>query len=684
MTVFLGRPEEHDSLSSSLSKAAQLKRGSGNASLNRRNGLGAGFVMVEPLASADPQTRILSDPVVPPARRICQGCQTQLEAVEGTCPGCQQPFVFRPSMLNGNCIGNQYEVRGAMAFGAMGWIYLAWDQILSRWVVLKALMHQTDEASIAMAVAERKYLAAVKHPNIVSIYNFARHGEIGFIVMEYIGGKTLKELREERGVLPVPEAIAYILRILPAFSYLHSLRMVYCDFKLENFMIEEAEVKLIDMGCVRRLEDRVTPVYGTRGYSAPEASQEPSFSSDLYSVGRTLAIMVGAFDLFGKYQESLPEAKAVPAFAQFPALYAFLQKATHAEPFRRFQSADEMADQLLGVLRESTAGTNPIAHFESNYFSRSQSFVITAGDLATFQKNPLHFLPQQKPDASDSGSIDINLTRNLAGDSRLQALRQAHEKNPASNEILRQLAQIHISLGEYSVAERLIEETAGRDPYGWRHHWYRAVIAVAGGECREALGMLETVAAELPGEIAPRYAIALLAELLEEWSLAAQRYRVVAQVDPSMVSATLAFARCMRRLGDIEVAIEAYQRVPATSQAYSEARVELVRTLINSSGRPPGISQLKQAAQTIEALRLDGDLGYAVRLEFFLATMRALESKAVEPSADTVLLGVPMEMDPLSLAVESAYRVAARHAADPKVRAQLVDQSNRIRPVSWI
>ena len=101
-------------------------------------------------------------------------------------------------------------------------------------------------------MAERQFLAAVKHPNIVGIYNFVQQGAEGFIVMEYVGGKTLKHIRQERGPLPAAEAIAYIHRILPAFAYLHQLGLVYCDFKPDNVMLEGDDVKLIDLGGVRR------------------------------------------------------------------------------------------------------------------------------------------------------------------------------------------------------------------------------------------------------------------------------------------------------------------------------------------------------------------------------------------------------------------------------------------------
>ena len=88
--------------------------------------------------------------------------------------------------------------------------------------------------------------------------------------MEYVNGTTVKTLRKERGPLPPAEAIAYVHRILAAFAYLHAAGMVYCDMKPDNFMLEGTppDVKLIDMGGVRRLDDPGGDIYGTRGYSA--------------------------------------------------------------------------------------------------------------------------------------------------------------------------------------------------------------------------------------------------------------------------------------------------------------------------------------------------------------------------------------------------------------------------------
>src|SRR5262249_28288540 len=119
----------------------------------------------------------------------------------------------------------------------------------------------------------------------------------------------------------------------------------------------EEQLKLIDLGAVRRIGDDQSVLFGTPGFEAPElAAQGPSIASDLYTVGRTLAVL--SFDFAGfsrRYRERLPEPGEVEFLAREESYHRFLRRATHPEPRHRFQSAGEMADQLLGVLREVLA-----------------------------------------------------------------------------------------------------------------------------------------------------------------------------------------------------------------------------------------------------------------------------------------------------------------------------------------
>ena len=173
------------------------------------------------------------------------------------------------------------------------------------------------------------------------VYNSVQHasrrdGETaGYIVMEYVGGKSLKQIRlearERGGAVPLAHALAYALEILPAFGYLHDLGLVYCDFKPDNIIQTEEQLKLIDMGGVRYI-DGDGPIYGTVGYQAPEIETDgPSPCSDLYTVGRTLAVLTFEFSGFqGRYQFTLPEDQ--PLLAQYPSYARLLRRATHRDP----------------------------------------------------------------------------------------------------------------------------------------------------------------------------------------------------------------------------------------------------------------------------------------------------------------------------------------------------------------
>src|SRR4051794_8275168 len=183
---------------------------------------------------------------------------------------------------------------------------------------------------MAAALAERRFLAEVEHPNIVKIFNFVQREHSGYIVMEYVGGRSLKELRISGGgngdapaPLPPEQAIAYMLAILPALGHLHRSGLLFCDFKPDNVIRTQDSLKLIDLGGVYRTDDPGGPVYGTPGYQAPEiAALGPSVASDLYTVARTLMLL--SIDLKG-YQSThvhnLPPAQSVPLFVEFDSLY---------------------------------------------------------------------------------------------------------------------------------------------------------------------------------------------------------------------------------------------------------------------------------------------------------------------------------------------------------------------------
>ena len=335
---------------------------------------GAGTDDIPPVPRIDPSSALLRDPQVPERDRYCRhggtphpvgrGREGRPGLLRGFCPQDGTPYSFAPPLAEGSLVAGQYEVRGALAHGGLGWIYLAVDRnVDDRWVVLKGVLDANDPAALAAARAERQFLAQLSHPNIVAIHNFVRHVDdhgvaADYIVMAYIGGSTLaqvRDAREEDGVLPVAHALTYMIKVLPALGYLHAEGHVYSDFKPDNVMQCERHLTLIDMGAVARIDDADAVVYGTVGYHAPEVVRaELSPASDLYTVGRTLAVLaLGIEPARGGVATELPDDH--PLLRRHESLHRLLLRATHPDPRYRFGSADEMAEQLDGVRREVLA-----------------------------------------------------------------------------------------------------------------------------------------------------------------------------------------------------------------------------------------------------------------------------------------------------------------------------------------
>lgn len=367
---------------SSTSRSVSVRSsGTSTGSTSGRGRLGAGLVLVPDVPRPDPRTAVMENPEVPERKRFCSrsDCGAPVGRARGDRPGrtegfctkCGHPYSFVPKLRGGDVVHGQYEVAGCLAHGGLGWVYLAVDRAVSdRWVVLKGLLDTGDQDAMAAAISERRFLAEIEHSNIVRIYNFVEHldqrtGSLdGYIVMEYVGGKALKEIANERRTpggrrdpLPVEQACAYGIEALEALGHLHSRNLLYCDFKVDNAIQTEDQLKLIDMGAVRRMDDDESAIYGTVGYQAPEVAETgPSVASDLYTVARTLAVLTFDFQGYTNvFVDSLPDPDNIEVFRRYESFYRLLVRATDPDPARRFSSASEMAEQLTGVLREVVA-----------------------------------------------------------------------------------------------------------------------------------------------------------------------------------------------------------------------------------------------------------------------------------------------------------------------------------------
>jgi serine/threonine-protein kinase PknG len=601
---------------------------------------------------------------------------------EGWCPRCGAPYSFRPKLAAGDVVAAQYEIVGCLAHGGMGWIYLARDRNVSdRWVVLKGLLNTGDDDAMAAALAERRFLAEVEHPNIVKIHNFVQHENSGYIVMEYVGGRSLKQIlaarREANGgeadPLPLAQAIAYMLEILPALGYLHDLGLLFCDFKLDNVIQTQHSLKLIDLGGVYRIDEPAGAVFGTVGYQAPEiAAAGPSVSSDLFTVARTLAVLCFDFRGYqGSFKFTLPDQESVPLLARYDSLYRFLLKGTAPRPDDRFQSAEEMADQLYGVLREVVAA-------EEGHPVPAASKLFTAAVRGPYERTDWRALPRPLVAADDPAAPYL---ATLTATDPEHMLAQLSAAPVRTAEIELRLAATMIELGDWpGVQERLSAIEAG-DPWEWRASWYRAVAELACNRPAQAEPHFAHVYDSLPGELGPKLALGVACELADDPARAAAWYEIVSRTDPAFTGAVFGLASCLMRTGDRDGALSAYDRVPDSSSAYVEAQTTRIRSL--GSLGDPSQDELLSAGATLDALHVAGEEREQLTAELLRTALRLTENGAAVDDGGSRLLGYPLAPRDLRFGLERSYRALARRAGTRPERIELVDAANQVRPRTW-
>ncbi|MFG3048818.1 tetratricopeptide repeat protein [Streptomyces sp. NPDC048241] len=724
-------------------------RGSGSASGSSGRGrLGAGLVVVPQVPRPDPRAMVLDDPQVPERKRYCSrsDCGAPVGRARGERPGrtegfctkCGHPYSFVPKLRAGDIVHGQYEVAGCLAHGGLGWIYLAVDRAVSdRWVVLKGLLDTGDQDAMAAAISERRFLAEIEHAGIVRIYNFVEHldqrtGSLdGYIVMEYVGGKSLKEIANARRTpdgrrdpLPVEQACAYGIEALEALGHLHSRNLLYCDFKVDNAIQSEDQLKLIDMGAVRRVDDEESAIYGTVGYQAPEvADVGPSPASDLYTVGRTLAVLT--FDFQGYttvHSDSLPDPDTIEVFQRYESFYRFLVRATDPDPARRFASAQEMADQLTGVLREvvslSTGQARPAL---STLFgpevrvTDTELFPALDGDVSRLGARalpgpgrppgppPALVRPVDTPAAAlalpvplvDPNDPDAGFLAGLVASAPGELLSALDAAPGQSVETRLRRVRARLEHGDREAAQATLARLDEERPDDWRVVWYRGVAALVTGDFESAALAFDAIYDAFPGEAAPKLALGLCAEVLGQLDNAAEYYRLVWATDPRFVSAAFGLARVRLASGDRAGAVHTLESVPESSIHYTAARVAAVRARLRqrtaAAGDVPFLDDLTAAAGQVEALDAYG-LDPARRERLSAEVLGCALDWILSRGQDTarpvtggrVLLGSGLDERGLRFGLERAYRTLARLAPGGEERIELVERANRYRPRTWV
>ncbi|GAT03868.1 serine/threonine-protein kinase PknG [Mycolicibacterium fortuitum] len=675
--------------------------------------LGGGLVEIARVPERDPLTALMTNPVVAEQKRFCWNCGKPVgrsssdghALSEGWCPHCGSAYSFLPQLSPGEIVADQYEIKGCIAHGGLGWVYLAFDHnVNERPVVLKGLVHSGDAEAQAIAMAERQFLAEVTHPGIVKIYNFVEHDDkhgnpVGYIVMEYVGGTSLKQARGTR--LPVAEAIGYMLEILPALGYLHSIGLAYNDLKPENIMITEEQLKLIDLGAVSRLNS-YGYLYGTPGFQAPEIVRTgPTVATDIYTVGRTLAALtMNLRTRRGRYVDGLPSED--PVLDTYDSFGRFLRRAIDPDPRRRFTSAEEMSSQLLGVLREVVAADTGIPRPGlSTVFSPSRSTFgvdLLVAHTDVYVDGQVHSekltaqeivraLPVPLVDRTDVGApmlVASVLSQPVHTLDQLRAARHGAIDSEGvdlseSVELPLMEARALLDLGDVAKATRKLDDLAAWAGWRWRLVWFRAVAEMLSADYDSATKHFTEVLDLLPGELAPKLALAATAELAgtaDELKF----YKTVWSTDNGVISAGFGLARAESVAGARDKAVQTLDEVPPTSRHFTTARLTSAVTLL--SGRSTGEiteQNIRDAARRVEALPDSEPRVLQIRA---LVLGTAMDWLADNTASSNHILGFPFTEHGLKLGVEASLRALARIAPTQAHRYALIDLANSVRPMS--
>ncbi|MFJ5288301.1 tetratricopeptide repeat protein [Streptomyces sp. NPDC088348] len=566
-------------------------------------------------------------------------------------------------------LAGQYRLIRSIGYGGMGEVHLAEDTRLENRPVAVKFLHQQHDGDDrdppsarrehirlnekAMR-SERQELVALNHPDLIRVFNYGSHDPAGeFLVLEYANGLTLEDVRVRvvndpgafGGVRFHEFVLGYGIRILNALGYLHQQKgKVYGDLKPHNVMHCGTEIKIVDVGSVRQ-ERAEGPV--TRGYFAPGVGPngETRFQDDLFSLGVTLREL---------------SAAAPPAQGLGPeSLRRALDRATHADRRARFATADEMAHQLRGVLRELRSLRTSQESFEP-----SPVFVQSAHALdgAIGSPPPLsHWasgappvppgpvppepgemacgLPVPKPDPHDLNAPRLG---RLAEDDATALLQRTSGWDPSAElHLLR--CRLHMALAvaaddtrplrrayaEISRARRSI--APGWAPYDWRIDWHLGLLALASGNTDGARLRFDAIYDAIPGEYAPKLALGYCAERRCEWPQALRLYDAVRRRNHSLGGAAFGCARVLLaavsdgseavardldgpatdRSGEpaahrgegLAGALAALELVPAHSRHLTAARTAIVRIkAARARNSPPDDDALKDALHRLGPL----------------------------------------------------------------------------------
>jgi serine/threonine protein kinase len=270
--------------------------------------------------------------------------------------------------LTGKSLGN-YQIVEELGRGGMAVVYRAYQPSLSRYVAIKVLPPQLafDQEFVQRFLREARSAASLRHPNIVVVHDVGEQDGLYYIVMEYLEGRTLKQVIEQEGSLPVVRVARIVQQVASALDYAHQRGFIHRDVKPANIFVGEGDrVTLTDFGIAKAASEaeqltRTGTLVGTPEYMSPEQAEGGvvDHRTDLYALGIVLyQMLTGQVPFKGNTPHSTlyavvnhpppPPRQINPALP--PAVEAVVLKAVAKRPEQRFQRGAEMTAALQAAV----------------------------------------------------------------------------------------------------------------------------------------------------------------------------------------------------------------------------------------------------------------------------------------------------------------------------------------------